>query len=171
MRGFAPYFASLCNQPSDFFTYEWNGYEIDWFAFGIPLLMTALQLHGMRDSATVNLIITCVHLVIMGFIIILGFTRGKAENFTPFAPFGWREVFNGAAQLFFSYIGFDCVSTAAEEVINPKKDMPVGILGSVSIVTVIYVLMGAVLSLMVPYDLIDPAAPFTAAFEYAGWNW
>eukprot|EP00798_Chlamydomonas_sp_ICE-L_P022436 gene22436-29548_t len=172
MRAFAPYFASLCNQPTDYFTYQWNGYTIDWFAFAFPLLMTVMLVRGTKSSATVNLIITCTHLTIMSFIIIAGFTQAKSENFTTnFAPFGWREVFNGAAQLFFSFIGFDAVATTAEEVINPHRDLPRGILGSVTIVTIIYILMGAVLCLMVPFNMIDTAVPFTAAFDFVGMSW
>ncbi|CAE6086637.1 unnamed protein product [Arabidopsis arenosa] len=89
-----------------------------------------------------------------------------------FFPFGAAGVFNGAAMVYLSYIGYDAVSTMAEEVENPVKDIPVGVSGSVAIVTVLYCLMAVSMSMLLPYDMIDPEAPFSAAFRGSnGWEW
>ncbi|PNH00965.1 Cationic amino acid transporter 1, partial [Tetrabaena socialis] len=109
------------------------------------------------------------------FIIIAGFTQADSANFKPFLPNDqpdqWKQIFNGASIAFFSFIGFDAVATAAEEVVNPSKNMPIGILASMSIVTVIYFLMCVVLCLMVPRNMISANATFAAAFEYVGLGW
>lgn len=171
IRGFAPYFASLCNKPSDYFLVPWNGYNLDFFAFGLTLAITVLLIFGMKESSLFNLIITILHIILVVFIIIAGFTQADTANFTPFAPYGWRNIFSGASVVFFSYIGFDAVATTAEEAINPGKDMPTGIIGSMLTVTTLYILMAAVLQLMVSTENIDPLAPFTAAFKYHGMGW
>ncbi|PNH00966.1 Cationic amino acid transporter 1 [Tetrabaena socialis] len=109
------------------------------------------------------------------FIIIAGFTQADSANFKPFLPNDqpdqWKQIFNGASIAFFSFIGFDAVATAAEEVVNPSKNMPIGILASMSIVTVIYFLMCVVLCLMVPRNMISADATFAVAFEYVGLGW
>lgn len=176
VRGFAPYLALLCNKDSQYFLYTWNtgpGYLMDWWAFGITICVTILLSFGMKESASVNTVITIAHLVLMVFIIIAGFVKGKAENFSPFILAGsdWKNIFNGAAISFFSYIGFDAVATTAEEQINPARDMPISILGAVGTVTVIYTLMSVVLCLMVPSQDIAQDGTFAAAFSYAGLDW
>eukprot|EP00198_Chlamydomonas_reinhardtii_P001119 XP_001690454.1 cationic amino acid transporter [Chlamydomonas reinhardtii] len=179
IRGFAPYFATLIGKDPDFFVYTTvtggKTYVMDWWAFAITLAMTAFVSIGAKESTTANTIITVIHLVVMAFIIIAGFTQADSANFHPFFPNDqpqqWKQVFNGAAIAFFSFIGFDAVATAAEEVKKPSKHMPWGILGSMSIVTVIYFLMCVVLCLMVPRDMINPDATFAAAFVYVGLPW
>lgn len=171
IRGFSPYFASLINKPSDFFIILWNGYQLDFWAFGVVLALTCLLIFGMQESAWFNLIITILHIGVVVLIIIVGFTAAETSNFTPFAPFGWRGIFTGASVVFFSYIGFDAVATTAEEAKNVARDMPIGIIGSMLIVTLLYLLMAAVLVLMVPTSMIDEAAPFTQAFAYHNIKW
>ncbi|KAG2495202.1 hypothetical protein HYH03_006808 [Edaphochlamys debaryana] len=149
IRGFAPYFAVLIGLDSDYFLYETTmggkTYTVDWWAFGLTLAITAVVCLGAKESTTANTVITVVHLAVMAFIIIAGFTQADTANFKPFFPDEhpqqWKQLFNGAAIAFFSFIGFDAVATAAEEVKNPSKHMPTGILGSISIVTIIYFLM------------------------------
>ncbi|KXZ44274.1 hypothetical protein GPECTOR_70g505 [Gonium pectorale] len=179
IRGFAPYFAVLIGKDTDYFVYThtWRGkdYIMDWWAFGLTLLITAFLALGAKESTTANTIITFVHVLVMVFIIIAGFCKADSANFKPFFPNDqpdqWKQVFNGASIAFFSFIGFDAVATAAEEVVNPAKMMPIGILSSISIVTIIYFLMCVVLCLMVPRDMINTDATFAAAFEYVGLGW
>ncbi|GLI69367.1 hypothetical protein VaNZ11_013943 [Volvox africanus] len=179
IRGFAPYFAILLDKPSGFFVYDWTfggtTYTIDWWAFGLTLAMTAVLALGAKESTTANTIITITHVVIMVFIIIAGFIKGDSANFKPFfpneQPDQWKQVFNGACIAFFSFIGFDGVATAAEEVVDPAKSMPIGIISAITVVSIIYILMSVVLSLMVPRNKIDPDAAFAAAFEYVGLSW
>lgn len=106
---------------------------------------------------------TILHIAFILFIIIAGFTKGDAKNLSRprdpnlksgFAPHGIRGIFDGAAIVYFSYIGFDAVSTTAEEVKHPSKTMPIGVSGSVVVVTVFYSLMAVALSMLQPYDLV-----------------
>ena len=89
-------------------------------------------------------------------------------NYTPFAPNGWRGIHQGAAIVFFAYIGFDAISTAAEETKNPQRNMPIGILGGLAICTVIYVIVGIVATGLVPYQQLKAADPLAHALELAG---
>lgn len=117
-----------------------------------------------KKSSLFNLVMTILHIVFILFIIIAGFVKGDIKNLTHagspslepsgFAPFGIRGVFNGAAIVYFSYIGYDAVSTTAEEVKNPAKNMPIGVSGSVIIVTVLYMLIAVALCMLQPYDLV-----------------
>ena len=89
-------------------------------------------------------------------------------NYVPFAPNGWRGIHQGAAIVFFAYIGFDAISTAAEETRNPQRNMPIGILGGLAICTVIYVVVGVVATGMVPYTQLKAADPLAQALQLAG---
>ncbi|KAL6759517.1 amino acid permease-domain-containing protein [Haematococcus lacustris] len=172
-RGFAPYLALLFNKPSSYFIRSWNGYRLDGWSCGLTLFLTSLLCYGIKESATANTIITIVHVVIMIFIIIAGLTKAKKANFKPFVKAGasWKNIFNGAAVSFFSFIGFDAIATTAEEMKDPARDMPIGILGAMSIVTAIYAMMCVTLSLMIPNDSIDSSAAFAAAFDTVGMQW
>lgn len=110
-----------------------------------------------------NMILTSVHIMFIIFVIMMGFWKGDVKNFTQpsdpgrpggFFPYGASGVFNGAALVYVSYIGYDAVSTLAEEVKNPVTDIPIGVSGSVIIVTVLYCLMAASMSMLLPYDLV-----------------
>jgi amino acid transporter len=110
-----------------------------------------------KESSILNLIMTVFHVIFFGFIIIVGFSKGSARNLVEpggLAPFGVKGVLNGAAIVYFSYIGYDSVSTMAEEIQNPAKNLPVGILGSVLIVTGLYCLMALSLCLLVPFNMV-----------------
>ncbi|GFH08147.1 AA_permease_C domain-containing protein [Haematococcus lacustris] len=172
-RGFAPYLALLFNKPSSYFIRSWNGYRLDGWSCGLTLFLTSLLCYGIKESATANTIITIVHVVIMIFIIIAGLTKAKKANFQPFVKAGasWKNIFNGAAVSFFSFIGFDAIATTAEEMKDPARDMPIGILGAMSIVTAIYAMMCVTLSLMIPNGSIDSSAAFAAAFDTVGMQW
>lgn len=110
-----------------------------------------------------NMLLTALHLIFILFIIVMGFSKGQVKNFTTpkdpknaggFFPYGITGVFNGAALVYLSYIGYDAVSTMAEEVHNPVKDIPIGVSGSVIIVTVLYCLMSTSMSMLLPYDAV-----------------
>ncbi|GAB4836236.1 Cationic amino acid transporter 7, chloroplastic [Ancistrocladus abbreviatus] len=161
-----------------------NGFnEIDVVAVFVILLVTFIICYSTRESSVLNLLLTVAHILFIAFVIVVGFWRGDPKNFTEpadptrhssgFFPFGAAGVFNGAAMVYLSYIGYDAVSTMAEEVKNPVKDIPVGVSGSVCLVTVLYCLMAASMSMLLPYDAIDPEAPFSAAFraDKEGWKW
>src|SRR5438067_1483302 len=120
-------------------------------AFVIVMLITWLLMLGVRESATANNIMVTIKLLVLGLFIIAGLTHLDAANYHPFAPNGFRGIHQGAAIVFFAYIGFDAISTAAEETKNPQRNLPIGILGGLAICTVIYMILGGVLTGMVPY--------------------
>ncbi len=112
-------------------------------AFGIVMLITWLLLRGARESATANTIMVVIKLVVLALFIGVGMMNINPANYTPFAPNGFTGIHQGAAIVFFAYIGFDAISTAAEETRNPQRNLPIGILGGLAICTVIYVVVGA----------------------------
>ncbi|WIA23368.1 hypothetical protein OEZ85_000131 [Tetradesmus obliquus] len=172
IRGFSPYFAMLINKAPESLVTATANYTLDWFAFGWCLLLTVMLVLGTKESAMFNLVVTIVHIILVVFIIIAGLVKSKPSvNLQPFTPFGVRGIFNGAAIVFFSYIGFDAVATSAEEVKNPKRDLPLGILGALCVVTICYILMSLALVSMVPISALQEAGSFAAAFQYVGMDW
>ncbi|KAG1369731.1 cationic amino acid transporter 6, chloroplastic [Cocos nucifera] len=156
--------------------------QIDLLAVAVVLIITVCICYSTKESSILNLVLTSVHLAFILFIIVMGFWRGDSKNFTHpahpeenpggFLPYGVSGVFNGAAVVYLSYIGYDAVSTMAEEVKNPTRDIPIGVSGSVVLVTVLYCLMAASMAMLLPYDAIDIEAPFSAAFRGSdGWGW
>src|SRR5213592_162754 len=139
-------------------------------AFTIVMLITWLLLRGARESATANNIMVVIKLIALSVFIAVGATHLKAANYHPFAPNGFTGIHQGAAIVFFAYIGFDAISTAAEETTNPQRNLPVGILGGLAICTLIYVVIGAVLTGMVPYTELAVADPLARALELAGFK-
>ncbi|HEU5239022.1 MAG TPA: amino acid permease, partial [Pyrinomonadaceae bacterium] len=113
-------------------------------AFGIVALITIVLVIGIRESATMNTTMVILKLIVLGFFVMVGWGYTKGANFHPFLPNGWVGVQSGAAIVFFAYIGFDAVSTVAEETRNPARDLPIGIIGSLIISTIIYILVAAV---------------------------
>src|SRR5205809_3151975 len=101
---------------------------------------------------------------------VMGAMHINTANYHPFAPNGFRGIHQGAAIVLFAYIGFDAISTAAEETVNPQRNLPIGILGGLAICTVIYVIVGAVLTGMVPYKELAVADPLARALELAGFR-
>ena len=106
----------------------------------------------------------------LALFIIAGLTHIDPTNYHPFVPNGWRGIHQGAAIVFFAYIGFDAISTAAEETKNPQRNLPIGILGGLAICTLIYVIVGAVLTGMVKYTDLGVADPLAKALEVAGYR-
>ncbi|BAT15958.1 cationic amino acid transporter 6, chloroplastic [Oryza sativa Japonica Group] len=156
--------------------------EVDLVAVGVILLITVCICYSTKESSSVNMVLTAVHVLFIMFVIVMGFWRGDTRNLTRpadpehnpggFFPHGAAGVFNGAAMVYLSYIGYDAVSTMAEEVERPSRDIPIGVSGSVVLVTLLYCLMAASMSMLLPYDAIDTEAPFSGAFKgSSGWGW
>lgn len=175
-RSWTAYFATLCGKdPSDFRIHAHSlqeGYnQLDPIAIGVIMLICIIAVLSTKGSSRLNYIASVVHLVVILFIIICGLIKADRSNYVPFAPFGVRGVFRASAVLFFAYVGFDAVSTMAEETKNPARDIPIGLVGSMVITTAIYCLLAVTLCLMQPYSSIDRDAPFSKAFESVGWSW
>ena len=139
-------------------------------AFAIVMLITWLLLRGARESATANTVMVVIKLAVLALFIIVGLGNINTANYTPFAPNGFTGIHQGAAIVFFAYIGFDAISTAAEETINPQRNLPIGILGGLAVCTVIYVVVGAVITGMVPYTELSVADPLARALELIGYS-
>jgi APA family basic amino acid/polyamine antiporter len=139
-------------------------------AFTIVMLITWLLLQGARESSTANNIMVVIKLLALGLFVAVGATHLHADYYHPFAPNGFRGIHQGAAIVFFAYIGFDAISTAAEETKDPQRNLPIGILGGLAVCTLIYVIVGAVLTGMVPYKELGVADPLARALELAGFK-
>ncbi len=139
-------------------------------AFGIVMLITWLLLRGARESATANNVMVVIKLLALALFVGVGATHLNTENYRPFAPNGFTGIHQGAAIVFFAYIGFDAISTAAEETRNPQRNLPIGILGGLAICTFIYIVVGAVLTGMVPYGELAVADPLAHALQLVGFN-
>ncbi len=142
-------------------------------AIGIVAAITIVLVIGIRESATLNSTMVVLKLIVLGFFVAVGWSYMKGENFHPLLPNGWAGVQSGAAIVFFAYIGFDAVSTVAEETRNPSRDLPIGIIGSLIISTIIYILVAAVFIGIIPFDVLkqklatEQAEPLTMALQYA----
>ncbi|HXJ32398.1 MAG TPA: amino acid permease [Candidatus Eisenbacteria bacterium] len=160
------------NNPFDFdaATSTWvaTGAVCNLPAFLVVLLITVILVVGIRESASFNAAMVILKLVVVLFVIILGAGYVETKNWHPFLPYGMPGVFKGAAYIFFAYIGFDSVSTHAEEAKNPQRDVPIGIIASLILCTILYILVAAVLTGMIPYDKIDIDAPVAHAFKARG---
>jgi basic amino acid/polyamine antiporter, APA family len=139
-------------------------------AFAIVMLITVLLLQGAKESVTANNIMVVIKLMALGLFIAVGATHLHPVNYHPFAPNGFTGIHQGAAIVFFAYIGFDAISTAAEETRNPQRNLPIGILGGLAICTLIYVVVGFVLTGMVPYTQLAVADPLARALQLAGFE-
>ncbi len=137
----------------------------------VALTIAALVTIGTRESTNVNKVIVSVKLLVVLFFIILGARYVNPANWHPFFPFGPIGITHGAAIIFFAYIGFDAVATAAEETRRPQRDLPIGIIGSLAISTVLYVLVTVVLTGLVPYTQLNVASPVATALLRAGVTW
>src|SRR5688572_7650160 len=145
-------------------------------AIALIAIMTALLVVGIKESARFNNVIVFLKVAIVFLVIGFGFMYVKSSNWSPFLPentgtfgaFGWTGVVRAAAVVFFAYIGFDAVSTAAQEAKNPQRDMPIGILASLAICTVLYILMALVMTGMAHYTELNVPHPVFVAIEKAG---
>lgn len=148
-------------------------------ALFVVCLISILLIIGIQESARVNAIIVVVKVSVVLIFIALGWAYINPDNFTPFIPentgefgsFGWSGVLRGAGLVFFAFIGFDAVSTAAQEAKNPQRDMPIGIIGSLAACTILYVLFAHVLTGIVPYTELNSAAPVAVAIDRTDYRW
>ncbi|MFZ1412071.1 MAG: amino acid permease [Micropruina sp.] len=173
------------------------GGPVDLVAVSLILVLGTLVTVGIKESMRVNMVLVAVKLFIVLFVIFAGLAFVDAGNYAPFIPepmatettqgwtqpllqfltgsaplaFGWSGVLTGAALVFFAYIGFDVVATTAEETKNPQRDLPIGIIASLVICTVLYCAVALVVTGMVPYDQLDPKAALANAFAHHGQNW
>ena len=168
----------LTNSPLAFAGGEFTrtGAMVNLPAMFLVAIMTALLVIGIRESARFNNVIVIVKLAIVLLVIGFGFMYVNQANWHPFIPpntgtfgeFGWSGIVRGAAVIFFAYIGFDAVSTAAQEAKNPQRDMPIGILGSLAVCTVLYILMALVMTGLANYTELNVPHPVFVAIEKAG---
>ncbi len=137
-------------------------------AIAIVAIITTILVLGIRESAGFNALMVLVKVGAVLFVILAGLRFVNANHWVPFMPYGWHGVLSGAAIVFFAYIGFDSVSTHAEEARNPKRDVPIGIISSLAISTVLYIGVAAVLTGMIPYPQIPLDAPIAGVFAKFG---
>lgn len=148
-----------------------KGGIVDLPAVIILLLITYVLYYGMKESSRLNNLIVIIKIAIIAIFIFLGFRHIDPVNYKPFAPFGFNGVFAATATVFFSFIGFDAISTAAEEAENPKKDIPLGIIICLVAVIALYVAVAVVLTGIVPYNEIVSENAVPGALTRIGINW
>lgn len=154
-----------------------NGFNLPAF-IGI-MMMTLLLVRGVKESATVNNVIVFIKLAVVIMFIAIGAFYVNPDLWHPFIPeptgtpgqYGWDGILRGAGIVFFAYVGFEAVSTAAQEAKNPQRDMPIGILGSLAICTILYMAVSAVLTGLVPYTSLNVPDPMAVAVDVIGLPW
>jgi APA family basic amino acid/polyamine antiporter len=137
----------------------------------IILLITALLVRGTQESSTFNQVVVTIKVCVVIFFIVIGAGHVNPANWHPFTPFGVGGIINGAGLVFFAYLGFDAVSTSAEEVRNPARDLPRGIIGSLLICTVLYIIVSGVLTGIVPYTKLNVPSPVSFSLIQIGLGW
>lgn len=150
----SPFRGGICNLP----------------AMLIIFIVAALLITGVKISARFNGLMVMIKLVVIALFIAIAASHITPSNWHPFMPFGWQGVMSGAALIFFAYIGFDAVSTSAEEVINPQRNMPIGIIVSLIICTLLYLVVAGLLTGIVPYQTLNVSSPISAALLHLGFR-
>ena len=174
--GWSGYFVSILERmgvhlPAPLINAPHEGGLINLPATLIVLALTGLLMIGIKESARVTSVIVTIKIVVVLFFIAVGAFAVDPANWSPFMPNGFAGVGAAAAVIFFAYIGFDAVSTTAEEARNPQRDVPMGILASLAICTLLYVAVSAVLTGIVPYSKIHVKAPVAEALNAVGYRW
>lgn len=175
-RSWTSYFASIIKSDPDFLRIRVNSFAqgfnlLDPLAVVVLLVVNGIAMTGTKRTSVLNWVSSVFGIAAIIFIIIFGFVHGKSENLVPFFPHGAEGVFSAAAVVYWSYTGFDMVANMAEEVKKPSRDIPVGLVGSMSLITVVYCLMALVLAMMVKYTEIDVNAAYSVVFEQLGLKW
>lgn len=141
---------------------------IDIFAVIIILVLSMVLMMGMKASARTNNFIVLIKLSVLAIFIFIAARHVNPTNWVPFLPYGWKGVTQGAALIFFAYVGFDATSTAAEEVLNPQRDLPRGIIAALVLCTGLYILVAGLLTGAVPYTKLNVASPLSHALVLLG---
>ncbi|CAN0905658.1 Cationic amino acid transporter 5, partial [Linum grandiflorum] len=174
-RSWTSYLATLLNRPPNSLRIHTNlsqGYNLlDPIAVLVLAVASTIAMISTRKTSLLNWVATALNTAIILFVIIAGLAHAKPSNLSPFLPYGVKGVFQAAAIVYFAYGGFDNIATMAEETKNPSRDIPLGLLGSMSIITVIYCLMALSLSMMQKYTEIDTDAAYSVAFHSVGMHW
>ncbi len=159
---------------------EGGGGIVNLPAIGIILLLMVLLILGVKESARTNTVAVFIKLATIAIFIAVALFNVHPENWSPFMPFGWFDhtadgktigVLAGASLVFFAYVGFDAVSTAVEEARDPQRDVPTGILASLVICTIIYIVVSGLLTGIVAYDQLNVPSPVAHALQLIGYNW
>ncbi|MEJ1308080.1 amino acid permease [Latilactobacillus sakei] len=148
-----------------------HGTYINLFAVLIVTLISVLLMSGTRSSTRINNLMVTIKIGVVLLFLVVGIFYVKSSNWQPFMPFGVSGVFKGASLVFFAYLGFDCVSASAAEVKNPQKNLPIGIIGTLVICTLLYILVAFVLTGMVSYRELNVANPVAFALQVVHQNW
>ncbi|XP_066392955.1 cationic amino acid transporter 5-like, partial [Miscanthus floridulus] len=175
-RSWMSYLASLINKPASTLRIHASGLaegydELDPIEVVVIAVTATLAMLTAKGTSRVNWVVSAVHVVVIAFVIVAGFIHANPANLRPFMPHGVPGVFRAAAIVYFAYGGFDNIATMAEETKNPSQDIPLGLLGSMSVITAIYCIMALVLSMMQPYMAIDHSAAYSVAFASVGMRW
>ncbi|MGO4530231.1 amino acid permease [Paenibacillus sp. 2TAF8] len=147
-----------------------KGTYFDITAAVITLIITFLLTRGVKEAARANGIMVAIKIIVVLIFIGVGVFYVQPANWHPFLPFGFSGVTAGAATVFFAYIGFDAVSTAAEEVKRPQRDLPIGIISSLAVCTILYIVVSLILTGIVPYNMLNVSDPVAFAFEFVQLN-
>jgi len=174
--GWSAYFGELLHSlgillPAELTRSPAAGGMINLPAVLIALLVGVLVTAGTRESSTVNKIVVAVKIGVVLLFLVVGARYVNPANWQPFFPYGHAGIMHGAAIIFFAYIGFDAVATAAEETRSPQRDLPLGIIGSLAVCTLLYILVTVVLTGLVPYGQLNVASPVATALLKAGVTW
>jgi APA family basic amino acid/polyamine antiporter len=177
--GWSGYFVSLMHNLGIDIPMAWASAPANLPAVAIVLVVTGLLVIGIRESANTNTVLVFIKAVVLVVFVIAGAGYVRHENLTPFIPpntgtfgeFGWSGILRGAGVMFFAFIGFDAVSTAAQEARDPARDMPKGILLSLGVCTVLYILVAIVLTGIVPYRTLNVADPLAVGIDATGLTW
>ncbi|GAV67238.1 AA_permease_2 domain-containing protein/AA_permease_C domain-containing protein [Cephalotus follicularis] len=175
-RSWTSYFATLCNHAPNSFRFNVSSLAEDYrhldpVAVIVSIVICIGACLSIKGSSRFNSVASIIHIVVIIFIFIAGLTKANTANYEKFAPFGIRGILKASSVLFFAFVGFDGVATLGEEIKNPGRDIPIGLIGSMIITIITYCGLSATLCLMQPYFQIDSDAPFTMAFKAVGMDW